>query len=179
MPYGDDISARIFYCYGAFGSSSSNRGKNRWPCGLPFNVVSGKVFCQKWYIYFLIIVVLHSLTIFVFFFHFFHLCRYLCVLKSYVRNRAHPEGSIAEAHLADGCMTFCSRYIDGFATKHNRPSRNDDDDEAVDVEQGSTLFPSVGKPLGKPGNYVLRGMTKFQAHRYVLFNCSDVNPFLR
>ena len=47
-----------------------------------------------------------------------------------MRNRAHPEGSIAEAHLADECMTFCSRYIDGFATKHNRPSRNDDDDEA-------------------------------------------------
>ena len=76
-------------------------------------------------------------------------------------------------------MTFCSRYIEGFATKHNQPSRNDDDDEVGDVEQGRTLFPRVGKPLGKPGNYVLRGLAKLQAHRYVLFNCSDVNPFLR
>ena len=37
----------FFYCYGAFGSSASNKGKNRWPCGLPFNVVFGKVSCQK------------------------------------------------------------------------------------------------------------------------------------
>ncbi|XP_052159498.1 uncharacterized protein LOC127777020 [Oryza glaberrima] len=48
--------------------------------------------------------------------------RYLNVLKSYVRNKAHPEGCIAEAYLADECMTFCSRYIEGFETKHNQPS---------------------------------------------------------
>lgn len=54
-----------------------------------------------------------------FFFSFPCLCRYLSVLKSYVRNKAHPEGCIAEAYLADECMTFCSRYIEGFETKHN------------------------------------------------------------
>ncbi|XP_021721143.1 uncharacterized protein LOC110688702 isoform X2 [Chenopodium quinoa] len=35
--------------------------------------------------------------------------RYIQTLKSYVRNRAHPEGSIAEGYLADECLTFCSR----------------------------------------------------------------------
>lgn len=44
-----------------------------------------------------------------FFFSFPCLCRYLSVLKSYVRNKAHPEGCIAEAYLADECMTFCSK----------------------------------------------------------------------
>jgi hypothetical protein len=117
-----------------------------------------------------------------FFLLFFCLCRYLGKLKSNVRNKAHPEGSIAEAYLADECMTFCSRYIVGFETKHNLTSRNDDSEELVghcDVTRRSTLFPHAGNPLGKPGNFVLRGLDKVQAHRYVLFNCSDVNSYLR
>ncbi|KAM0926841.1 hypothetical protein ACQ4PT_003025 [Festuca glaucescens] len=108
--------------------------------------------------------------------------RYLGRLKSNVRNKAHPEGSIAEAYLADECMTFCSRYIVGFETKHNLPSRNEDSEELVgrsDVPRRSTLFPHAGNPVGNPGNYVLRGLEKVQAHRYVLFNCSDVNSYLR
>lgn len=110
------------------------------------------------------------------------LFRYLRVLKSYVRNKARPEGCIAEAYLADECMTFCSRYLQGFETKHNRPSRNDDHDESFEHsthEQDPPMFPLVGKPLGKPGNYILTSLAKAQAHRYVLFNCSDVNVYLR
>lgn len=108
--------------------------------------------------------------------------RYLGTLKSYVRNKARPEGSIAEAYLADECMTFCSRYLEGFETKFNRPSRND---ERVNVEEHSNLtaesilFPRVGRPIGKPTNYILNDLEKVQAHRYVLFNCPDVVPFLK
>ncbi|XP_037470554.1 uncharacterized protein LOC119343987 isoform X2 [Triticum dicoccoides] len=79
-------------------------------------------------------------------------------------------------------MTFCSRYIVGFETKHNLPSQNEDNDEWVghhDIAHGSRLFPHSGNPLGKPRNYVLSGVAKVQAHRYVLFNCSDVNSYLR
>lgn len=98
-----------------------------------------------------------------------------------MRNKARPEGSIAEAYLADECMSFCSRYIEGFETKFNRPSRNDD---KVKVEHSnlaveSILFPRVGRPIGKPTNYILNNLEKVQAHRYVLFNCPDVAPFLR
>ena len=39
--------------------------------------------------------------------------RYLGKLKSYVRNRSKPEGSIAEGYLADECVTFCSRFLGG------------------------------------------------------------------
>ncbi|XP_037432218.1 uncharacterized protein LOC119299005 isoform X2 [Triticum dicoccoides] len=108
--------------------------------------------------------------------------RYIGKLKSNVRNKARPEGSIAEAFLADECMTFCSRYIVGFETKHNLPLQNEDNDEWVghhDIAHGSRLFPHSGNPLGKPRNYVLSGVAKVQAHRYVLFNCSDVNSYLR
>jgi hypothetical protein len=37
--------------------------------------------------------------------------RYLRTLKAYVRNKAHPEGSIAEGYILEECMTFCSRFL--------------------------------------------------------------------
>jgi len=33
-------------------------------------------------------------------------------LKSYVHNRAQPEGSIAEGWLSEEMLTLCSRYLD-------------------------------------------------------------------
>ncbi|XP_070010997.1 uncharacterized protein [Nicotiana sylvestris] len=39
--------------------------------------------------------------------------RYLGTLKSYVRNRECPKGSIAEAYIANECMAFCSQYLEG------------------------------------------------------------------
>ena len=45
-------------------------------------------------------------------------------LKEYVRNKAQPEGSIAEAYLIDECLTFCSRYLHGVDTKFNQVGRN-------------------------------------------------------
>ena len=46
--------------------------------------------------------------------------RYLRTLKAYVRNRAYPEGSIAEGYIANECLTFCSRYFHGIETKFNQ-----------------------------------------------------------
>ena len=37
--------------------------------------------------------------------------RQLYTYKSYIRNRARPEGSIIEGYIADECMTLCSRYL--------------------------------------------------------------------
>ena len=63
---------------------------------------------------------------------FYMACRYLGKLKSFVRNRAYPEASMANSFLADECMVFCSRYIEGFSTKLNKPSRNDDSLDQID-----------------------------------------------
>ena len=38
--------------------------------------------------------------------------RRLGTFKGYVRNRARPKGSIAEAYIATEAMTFCSKYIE-------------------------------------------------------------------
>ena len=51
-------------------------------------------------------------------------------LKFYVRNKAQPEGSIAEGYLAEESSTFFSRYLEGVETKLNRPVRNYDCDSS-------------------------------------------------
>ncbi|KAL6345885.1 hypothetical protein AAG906_020467 [Vitis piasezkii] len=53
--------------------------------------------------------------------------RILSTYKSYVRNKAYPEGSIAEAYIVNESLTFCSQYLLGIETKFNRPDRNVDD----------------------------------------------------
>ena len=37
--------------------------------------------------------------------------RYMKKLKNYVRNKAKPEGSIAEGYVAEEALTFCSWYF--------------------------------------------------------------------
>jgi hypothetical protein len=50
--------------------------------------------------------------------------RRLYTLKRYVRNKARPEGSITEEYIADECLTFFSRYLDGVETRFNQEPRN-------------------------------------------------------
>jgi hypothetical protein len=109
------------------------------------------------------------------------LYRYLGELKTNVRNKAHPEGCIAESILAKEVMALCSGFIDGFQSLLNNLSRNDDNDETLGscIPQASSLFPHASTAFRKPRSYVIRGLKKVQAHRYVLFNCFDVDMYLR
>jgi hypothetical protein len=34
------------------------------------------------------------------------------VIKGYVRNRARPDGSIAQGFLTEECISFCTNYLD-------------------------------------------------------------------
>ncbi|XP_062230306.1 uncharacterized protein LOC133928030 [Phragmites australis] len=89
---------------------------------------------------------------------------------------------MANSYHAEECMVFCSRYLEGFSTKHNKPSRNDetrDDLESNLCDHESLLFPSIGKPLGKPSTFILTDLEKLQAHRYVLYNCEAVIPYFK
>ncbi|XP_016199365.1 uncharacterized protein LOC107640353 [Arachis ipaensis] len=110
--------------------------------------------------------------------------RYMCTLKSYVRNRSRPEGSIAEAYLVDECLTFCSRYLhDGVQTKLNRIPRNNDanDFEAKIPHSFPILFPKKGCPLGaKKGElFSLDDKSRNQAHSYILLNCGKIEDYVR
>ncbi|KAL4038879.1 hypothetical protein IC575_002515 [Cucumis melo] len=52
--------------------------------------------------------------------------RSLRTLKQYFRNKARPEGSIAEGYVMNESSTFCSRYLRGIETRFTRDERNDD-----------------------------------------------------
>ena len=38
--------------------------------------------------------------------------QFFAVLKKYVRNRAHPEGSIAKGYVTEEVIEFCVDYVD-------------------------------------------------------------------
>ena len=99
-------------------------------------------------------------------------CRYLCTLKSYVRNRACPEGSIAEAYLANECLTFCSRYMEG-GDSRSYWSRKHENEIEHEADKEGCLFPTIGQPYGKIEAFIMDDKTWLQAHRYVLFNCES------
>lgn len=96
--------------------------------------------------------------------------------KGYVRNKARPEGSIAEGYIADECMTFCSRYLGRAETRFSRRDRNYDGGEAQQSEL--SIFTKTGKPLSK---WVIKELS-FQdwkrAHLYILRNCEEVQPYI-
>ncbi|XP_025632772.1 uncharacterized protein [Arachis hypogaea] len=111
--------------------------------------------------------------------------RYMCILKSYVRNRSRPEGSIAEAYLVEECLTFCSRYLhSGVQTKLNRqPKNNDEPNNSMmeTIDAFSNLFPKRGVPLGeKKGEpFFLDDNSREQVHSYILLNCHKIDDYVR
>ncbi|XP_020978148.1 uncharacterized protein LOC110271528 [Arachis ipaensis] len=110
--------------------------------------------------------------------------RYMCTLKSYVRNKSRPEGSIAEAYLIEECLTFCSRYLhSGVQTKLNRQPRNNDEPNNSMMETTdafSNLFPKRGVPLGaKKGEpFLLDDKSREQVHSYILLNCHKIDDYV-
>nr|GEV01705.1 hypothetical protein [Tanacetum cinerariifolium] len=71
--------------------------------------------------------------------------RYMNKLKNYVRIRAKPEGSIAEAYIAKKALTYYSRYLKGVETKFNHLDRNEDGVNVINNLQ----VPVGMQPLGK------------------------------
>jgi hypothetical protein len=104
--------------------------------------------------------------------------RRLCTLKRYVRNRARPEGLIAEAYVADECLTFCSKYIDDLETRFNRQPRNQgfSNEEAYDIDvfcHGVNFTCATDPPL-------VHDESGFdQMVWYVLTNCSQVEKYVK
>uniref|UniRef100_A0A8R7TCC6 DUF4218 domain-containing protein n=1 Tax=Triticum urartu TaxID=4572 RepID=A0A8R7TCC6_TRIUA len=103
--------------------------------------------------------------------------RRLYTLKRYVRNRARPEGSIAEAYVADECLTFCSKCMDDVETIFNRNPRNigfsDEEAYGVDVFGHGVNFTS-----GYDYEYVHAEKEFDQMVGYVLNNCHQAKKYI-
>ncbi|CAN1129078.1 hypothetical protein LINPERHAP2_LOCUS5025 [Linum perenne] len=105
---------------------------------------------------------------------YYYLCRFLSTLKSYVGNKAQPEGSITEGYLAEECLTFCSRYLKGVDTRLNRTPRNEDNNTyGVDFgnQEVHPFFQQSGRSIGKGELVVMDNESLAKAHQYVLANC--------
>ncbi|XP_062109573.1 uncharacterized protein LOC133821081 [Humulus lupulus] len=101
--------------------------------------------------------------------------RYMKKLKNYVRNKARPEGSIAEGYVADEALTFCSMYFKGVETKFNQPDRNED---APYVNRHLTVFESQCRPLSKGILVPLDENTRNKAEWFILDNSPETEVYL-
>jgi hypothetical protein len=88
---------------------------------------------------------------------------------------ARPEGSIAEAYVANECLLACSRYFDDLDTHHNREGRNK---ERVDFRMGDiSVFQHGVNFLGTSKiTYLEHDYEKMMW--YVLNNCEEVAPYI-
>ncbi|GKB87929.1 hypothetical protein Tco_0960201 [Tanacetum coccineum] len=100
--------------------------------------------------------------------------RYMKKLKGYVRNKAKPEGSIAEGYVAEEALTFSYHYFQDVTTKFNHPDSNVDPPPPTCQFQ---VFRSVCKLIG------LRSVIRFDAQElkkvkwYVLHNIPEIDTY--
>ncbi|KAL4587425.1 hypothetical protein LXL04_000296 [Taraxacum kok-saghyz] len=105
--------------------------------------------------------------------------RHLGHLKKFVRNKARPEGSIAEGFVVEEALTFCSHYLRGVDSRLERRGRNDDVtvDDVRDYKLD--IFHLNGRGLGKGETVRISRILLEKAQWFILTNCSEVEPYLK
>ncbi|KAL3528982.1 hypothetical protein ACH5RR_008304, partial [Cinchona calisaya] len=104
---------------------------------------------------------------------------FLNKIKKTVKNKAHVEGSICEAYLAQEIAYFSSHYFEPHVLcSRHRVQRNDDG--VVNDERQSTLsiFNFPGRTAGKGTTRWLSDKELQAAHLHVLLNCVEVKEYL-
>ena len=103
--------------------------------------------------------------------------RHLGTLKRYVRNKARPEGSIAEVYTVNEALTFCSMYLIGIETRFNRDERNEDRFERR-VQGCLSIFSQQARLLGSQQHLQCSKEDLAKAHWYIMNNCPELRPYL-
>ena len=95
-----------------------------------------------------------------------------------MRNRSHPEGSIAEGYLSVEYLTFCFMYLRGIQTRWSPEERNNDGwQEEMGI--GLSVFSQRVRPLGAAKTIRLDDKFLTKARWYVLNNCLEINLYIR
>ena len=100
--------------------------------------------------------------------------RSLRTLKQYVRNKARPEGSIAEEYLMNESSTFCSHYLKGIETQFTRDDRNDNSIEEDEFIGEYEVFVRKVRPLGASCLRSLSQEEKRLFHWYILSHVDEI-----
>ena len=85
-------------------------------------------------------------------------------IKGYVRNRYRPEGCIAECYIAEEALEFCTEYLSNC--------------NSIGLPTGCLIDFTVERPLGGANIKVVDGPTLAQAHRCVLVNTPEIQPYI-
>jgi hypothetical protein len=104
--------------------------------------------------------------------------RYLRTLKNYVRNKACPEGSIAEGYISEECMTFCSRFFEEVSTKSNRPERQENS-IVNEPPSGLSVFGSMDYSKNKSHITIASSLELHRMRHYILTNCDEAMPWVK
>ena len=95
--------------------------------------------------------------------------RYLRTVKGYVRNKAHPEGSIAEGYITEECMTFCSLFFEDMPT---RPERHEST-AAPEPPSGLSIFGDLDYSTKGYSFEVLDESEMLRIRHYILTNTEE------
>ncbi|KAF5467964.1 hypothetical protein F2P56_012164 [Juglans regia] len=104
--------------------------------------------------------------------------RYLGKFKRYVKNKARPEGSIAEAYIHEECLTFSSMYLHDVPTRFTREDRNIDVGVQTSEISGFSIFSQKVRPLGNAIAIHLEKKLFKTARWYALNNCTEIDQYL-
>lgn len=101
------------------------------------------------------------------------------VLKSMVKNKARPEGSITEGNRNLEISNVCSHYyVREVDTRPKRLRRN----EVLwspDFPDQLSIFIPKGKPIGKQSTRGLSLREYNAAMLYILMNCEEADKYVR
>jgi hypothetical protein len=100
--------------------------------------------------------------------------RRLGTLKNFVRNRARPEGSIAEAYMASDTLTFCSRYMEDVDTKFNQ---DDDSGTELPLLDDISVFKHGGTLVGANRTEYIEDVVMNKLIWYVLHNAEEADEY--
>jgi len=101
--------------------------------------------------------------------------------KYNVRNKAHVEGCICNAHIVEEASSFCSHYFEPHVyTRHRKVPQNDDGgmDEQDGYDDNLSIFTYPGRGFGELNHRYLTEEEHKPAHIYILLNCREVQPYM-
>ncbi|XP_049392822.1 uncharacterized protein LOC125857182 [Solanum stenotomum] len=101
--------------------------------------------------------------------------------KYNVRNKAHVEGCICNAHIVEEASSFCSHYFEPHVyTRHRKVPQNDDGgmDEQDGYDDNLSIFTYPGRGFGELNRRYLTEEELKAAHIYILLNCREVQPYV-
>ncbi|XP_066323130.1 uncharacterized protein [Miscanthus floridulus] len=101
--------------------------------------------------------------------------RRLGTLKIFVRNRARPEGSIAEAYMASDTLTFCSSYMEDI---DNRFNHDDGSDGEMPLPDDISVFKHGVTLVGSNRSQYIDDVDLNKLVWYVLNNCEEAEEYL-